>query len=223
MSSKCCEGDDAFNLTVCTHGGKLPNNVETCRPLCVSEHATKQYMGPIHPRDKKPVGVRLAQGAAVTAYGVVGPVAGPTLSGCTVAPDKSAVTVRFNSKLLAGGAVEVQKYVSAPCARLHAVTTPATYCMASFGACGSDPRGHVAQTRALAPLLVHHCADAPASCSCACLASGPVHMHCAAGCALVTRVVRACHSCWLVVPAWRPGTTRARLTLRRASWRVARP
>jgi hypothetical protein len=41
-------------------------------------------MGPIHPRDKKPLGVRLAQEAAALVYGVGHAVTGPTLAGCTV-------------------------------------------------------------------------------------------------------------------------------------------
>ena len=81
-----------------------------CKPLCASIHGTSQYMGPIHPRSKKLVGVRLAVGAAATAYGHTGPVTGPTLSGCELAPDKTTITVRFNSTLLAGGVLKVQKY-----------------------------------------------------------------------------------------------------------------
>ena len=62
----------------------------------------------IHPRSKKPVGVRLAQGAAVSAYGKTGPVSGPTLSGCAVSGTK--ITVKFNTTLLSGGTMDVQDY-----------------------------------------------------------------------------------------------------------------
>ena len=62
----------------------------------------------IHPRSKKQVGVRLAQGAAVSSYGQTGPVTGPTLSGCAMSATK--ITIKFNTTLLTGGAMEVQKY-----------------------------------------------------------------------------------------------------------------
>jgi hypothetical protein len=71
---------------------------------------TKQYMGPIHPRTKKLVGVRLAQGAAVTAYSQAGPVTGPTLSSCAVASGGKKLTIKFNSSLLSGGDLKVQEY-----------------------------------------------------------------------------------------------------------------
>lgn len=44
MSSKCCD-NDKYNASVCTHNGQYPNNRETCKPLCASEAATRQYMG----------------------------------------------------------------------------------------------------------------------------------------------------------------------------------
>ena len=51
-------------------------------------------MGPIHPRDKKPVGDRLATAAVSIAYGMQGSYTGPTLAGCHVADGK--ITVQFN-------------------------------------------------------------------------------------------------------------------------------
>jgi hypothetical protein len=69
-----------------------------------------RYMGPIHPRDKKPVGVRLAQTAGVTVYGLPGPFTGPTISGCRVSADNTTVTVTFDAKLLDGDSVQVQPY-----------------------------------------------------------------------------------------------------------------
>ncbi len=61
--------------------------------------------------DKKPVGDRLAQTAAVVAYGNTGHSNGPTISGCTMSGNK--ITITFNKTLLAeGGAdtVKVQPY-----------------------------------------------------------------------------------------------------------------
>lgn len=59
----------------------------------------------IHPRLKVPVGQRLAHGALVTAYGFPGPVAGPTISGCTLTGNGGAapaLTVTFS---VSGGAM----------------------------------------------------------------------------------------------------------------------
>jgi hypothetical protein len=106
--NSCENMPDKFNASECTHDGEQPNNIEICKPLCVSEAATKQYMGPIHPRSKKEVGIRLAQGAAVTGYGSTGPVTGPTISGCSMSGTK--VTLKFNQTLLAGGTVNVKDY-----------------------------------------------------------------------------------------------------------------
>ena len=62
----------------------------------------------IHPRAKKQVGVRLAQGAAVSSYGKMGPVTGPTIAGCLMSGSK--IVIKFNSTLLSGGTMGVQEY-----------------------------------------------------------------------------------------------------------------
>lgn len=67
-------------------------------------------MGPIHPRDKKPVGARLAQAAGAAVYGVPGAATGPTVSGCRVDAGANTVTVTFNASLLGADSVEVQPY-----------------------------------------------------------------------------------------------------------------
>lgn len=51
---------------------------------------TNYYMGPIHPRDKKPVAARLAQAALVVAYGAQGSFTGPTLAGCRANGENAA-------------------------------------------------------------------------------------------------------------------------------------
>ncbi len=66
-------------------------------------------MGPIHPRDKKPVGQRLAQSAGVAVYGLPGVSTGPTISGCRVSADNKTVTVTFGSAL-GLDSVQVQPY-----------------------------------------------------------------------------------------------------------------
>ena len=53
-----------------------------CTGYCDSVCTTNWYMGPIHPRDKKPVGDRLAAVGAVVAYKKTGHSNGPTISRC---------------------------------------------------------------------------------------------------------------------------------------------
>jgi hypothetical protein len=62
------------------------------------------------PRDKKPVGVRLAQAAGVSVYGLAGAFTGPTISGCRVHAANNTLTVSFNAQLLGSDSVEVQAY-----------------------------------------------------------------------------------------------------------------
>jgi hypothetical protein len=98
---KCCPYD--FNASYHTpcHG---------CDAYCDSTAATPWYMGPIHPRDRKSVGVRLAQAAGVTVYGLAGAFTGPTISGCRVHAANNTLTVSFNAQLLGSDSVEVQAY-----------------------------------------------------------------------------------------------------------------
>jgi hypothetical protein len=42
----------------------------------------RRYMGPIHDRNKKPIGRRLARACASTVYSKPGPFTGPTITGC---------------------------------------------------------------------------------------------------------------------------------------------
>jgi hypothetical protein len=81
--------------------------VSGCDEYCASVKTTNFYMGPIHPRDKKPVGARLAKVGAVVAYGKKGHTNGPTISGCKMSGDK--ITITFNKTLMAeGGADKIQ-------------------------------------------------------------------------------------------------------------------
>ena len=101
----CCPHAN-FNMSICTQ-----HAFEGCREYCAATDTTGFYMGPIHPRTKKQIGVRLAQGAAVVGYGIAGPVTGPTLSGCSMVNGSGTITVTFNRTLLtAGGQVAVQDY-----------------------------------------------------------------------------------------------------------------
>jgi hypothetical protein len=104
--AKCCGYD--FNATTCARRGASAQAL--CADYCANTWGTRWYMGPIHPRDKKPVGARLAQAAAATVYGKPGAFTGPTLAGCRVGAGGLTVTVTFNSSLLGGDAVQVQAY-----------------------------------------------------------------------------------------------------------------
>eukprot|EP00658_Telonema_sp_P-2_P024268 TRINITY_DN19753_c0_g1_i3.p1 TRINITY_DN19753_c0_g1~~TRINITY_DN19753_c0_g1_i3.p1 ORF type:complete len:493 (-),score=82.52 TRINITY_DN19753_c0_g1_i3:240-1718(-) len=129
--------DDPFSNISCYHATGCPAKPTPpggwggCQQYCDSLAGTNFYMGPIHPRDKKPVGERLANGAAVVGYGVAGHSNGPTLSGCT--KDGSNLVLSFNATLLAeGGAdkVEVQPYnVQAGASKLHVLVNASLWCM----------------------------------------------------------------------------------------------
>lgn len=104
---------------------------------------TDYYMGPIHPRSKKPVGARLAQAAAVTVYGTPGAFTGPTLSGCRVSADGRTATVTFNSSLLGADSVQVQPYPPAyknvSASAMAVLVDPHGFCFQSASAKKSPP------------------------------------------------------------------------------------
>ena len=101
-SLRCCP----YNFNQSFH----PHGCAGCDGYCDSLMGTSWYMGPIHPRSKKPVGQRLAQAAAVAVYGLPGAATGPTISGCRVDAAGASVTVTFNASLLGADAVQVQPY-----------------------------------------------------------------------------------------------------------------
>lgn len=79
-----------------------------CTNACAAAADTPFAMGGIHPRSKKPVGDRLGQAAYNLVYGGKGAMTGPTLSGCSL--ENGKLTVSFNTSLLAGDKVVLQKY-----------------------------------------------------------------------------------------------------------------
>ena len=80
----------------------------TGAPSYMPDGCAPVYMGPIHDRNKKPIGVRLARACATTVYSKPGPFTGPTITGCK--KSGNTVTITFNSSLLGGDAMEVQPY-----------------------------------------------------------------------------------------------------------------
>jgi hypothetical protein len=101
---QCCVGKDQPNGANCTgdHRGEFSLN------------ATRDWadLGPLHPRVKKQVGNRLAQGLYATSYGGKVALAGPVFSGCSVAKDGQSMTITFNSTLLVGESVGFDAKVS---------------------------------------------------------------------------------------------------------------
>lgn len=98
----CCGRGGPDNAT-CMH-----SQASTCRNMCYASTRTRQLMGSLHPRSKKPVGLRLARAAFNTVYGGGGSFTGPTLAGCTLTATK--LTIRFDEALLNGDSVVVKEY-----------------------------------------------------------------------------------------------------------------
>lgn len=136
-SHRCCDRYSGNitkprNMTSCTD-----KFWQQCKNYCTSEDSsarTAPFMGSIHPRNKKPVGKRLAQAALVIAYDVEKlPFSGPTITGCNVVGTK--LTVRFNTSLLVGDSVEVQPYGPPPTnqsatisSSFHVLIDPSFWC-----------------------------------------------------------------------------------------------
>ena len=136
---KCC----AYDFNASRH-----RTCAGCDDYCDSTARTAWYMGPIHPRDKKPLGARLAQAAGVAVYGLPGAATGPTLAGCRVAPGGGSVTLTFDAALLAGDAVQVQAYPPAygnvSASALAVLVDPNGFCFQGQGqgrACTDDGSG----------------------------------------------------------------------------------
>ncbi len=102
--SKACYGRG------CCNPGANTSACTDCVEYCSVLHSTNYFMGPIHPRLKKPLGERLATAARVVAYGAKGPATGPTISGCRVDTKARTLALSFNPDLSAGDGVTVNQY-----------------------------------------------------------------------------------------------------------------
>jgi hypothetical protein len=150
--SKSCYGYSCcwnrYNASLCA---KATNgHPELCDPYCTALHDTNFYMGPIHPRLKKPAGQRAAIAAMAIAYPPKGQSAaqaavsprkaytGPTISGCAVSTDGTKLTLKFNTSLLAGGKVEVKPYNKSNTQALRALVNSSLWCMQPGDGCVVD-------------------------------------------------------------------------------------
>ena len=116
-----------------------------CDKICQGGHTpdyswadTPVYMGPIHPRDKKPVGVRMARAAATLVYKKAGAFTGPTITGCAVSADKKSLTVKFNVTLLAGDKMIVQDYSKSNTSQMSILVNAEKFCFQSSGGKGGS-------------------------------------------------------------------------------------
>eukprot|EP00434_Breviolum_minutum_P007446 symbB.v1.2.006568.t1/scaffold392.1/size213825/4 len=143
--------DDPFSNITCYRKGCCgPAPKEGCESClgpdgyCESLQGTNYYMGPIHPRDKKPVGDRLASAAINIAYGKKGTFTGPTLSGCHMVNGK--IIVHFNRSLLASDELIVKDYRSLGSSRMEVLTNKSLFCLQTSGRedteCIDDGTGH---------------------------------------------------------------------------------
>ena len=106
---------DLYGNISCYKGGCCPNDPRVVNATLKKCHGCSEqfggnnmsfcsikasfYMGPIHPRGKKPVGVRLAKAAAAVAYKKAGvPSTGPTLSGCQLGTQETPSSYRESAR-----------------------------------------------------------------------------------------------------------------------------
>ncbi|KAJ9456119.1 hypothetical protein DIPPA_18272 [Diplonema papillatum] len=95
----------------CCSGEATPKPGQTCDGcdgFCDAQDGTQFYLGPIHPRAKKPLGDRLAMAAFGTVFGADVQTTGPVLSGCEVSGGE--LIIKFNTAMLGKDSVTVGPY-----------------------------------------------------------------------------------------------------------------
>ena len=127
-------GGARFAGRQCCVDGSLPLG-----PMCKGDHRGEWSMnetrdwaglGTLHPRMKRPLGKRLAQGLHATAYRGRMPLSGPVLAGCRVSG--ASLTLHFDEGLLKGegvtfaGASTVEAEDTALCAYMSTIRVQPT-------------------------------------------------------------------------------------------------
>jgi hypothetical protein len=124
----------------CTNMSKSPSCTEGigCAVICkggstpdYSWEDTPVYMGPIHPRGKKVLGVRFARAAAASVYGKPGAATGPTITGCALSADKKTIIIKFNTSLFAGDSLEVNDYSKGNTSQMSVLVNEGKFCFQS--------------------------------------------------------------------------------------------
>ncbi len=180
---ECCSGGESKHPTylyqanrsspLCKAGTN--GKPEICDPACAAAAGTPSEGG-IHPRSKRPVAERLATSAYKHVYGGSGAGTGPTLSGCSL--DDKALTIEFNTTLLAGETVQLNSYNSSlnnfvaqppevptdieACYRaVKAVCPNNLHNHTDCGNCAWDPKDHGRRSSAWNNTLLKACAPRP--------------------------------------------------------------
>ena len=139
--------DDPVSNLNCYHSGCCTNSSASptcklgvgCDAIChgngsqpdYSWQGTPVYMGPIHPRDKKPVGVRLARAAAASVYNKGGAATGPTITGCALSADKKSIVIQFNASMFAGDTLTVNDYAISNTSQMSVLVNQGKFCFQS--------------------------------------------------------------------------------------------
>lgn len=112
-------------------------------PKCVGDHRGGNFvlndtrdwanLGTLHPRVKKQVGQRLAQGLLATAYNGSMPVSGPVLAGCQVSADKQSLLLKFAAAGLRGETVlfDQSNTIAKEVRAMQCCVSPSLQCMLS--------------------------------------------------------------------------------------------
>ena len=107
---ECCEVDlrgkplrrkrPELSAALCNKRTRSLGGPEVCAPYCAALVDTPPgLLGSLHPRVKKPIGVRLAQAAYAQVYGGSNAVTGPTIAGCTLNKATRRLVIGFNKTL----------------------------------------------------------------------------------------------------------------------------
>lgn len=118
---------------------KLP--ATGCDEYCTILRGTQVYMGGIHPRDKRPVGVRLADAIYGKFYGGKTQIVnGPTLAGCTSDASAKTITLSVNAALLGDEAVAIHS-INTTLTPMEVLTNITFFCLEPMLRCKLFPNG----------------------------------------------------------------------------------
>ena len=149
--------DDPVSSLNCYHAGCCSNMSKSpsctlgvgCDKICQHQPPgtvpdfswadTPIYMGPIHPRCKKPVGNRLARAAAASVYAKGGAATGPTITGCAVSGDKKSIVIKFNQSMFAGDTLAVGDYSKTNTSQMSILVNEQKFCFQSKSSGKREP------------------------------------------------------------------------------------